>query len=164
MINTLYKLKSPRVIDSCYENIDFKETDILVRPEMLSICKADQRYFFGMRDATVLKKKLPLTLIHEAVGRVLLDPSGQFSKGEKVVLLPNIPGTGERADENYRLDSRFRSSKADGFMQELIALPGSQIIRYSNIQTEIASFTEFISVGVHAVNTYLDRRKTRQGA
>ena len=159
MINTLYKLKSPRVIDSFYENIDLHESDILIRPEMLSICKADQRYFFGMRDAAVLKKKLPLTLIHEAVGRVLSDPSGKFEKGETVVLLPNIPGTGDRADENYRLDSRFRSSKADGFMQELIALPESQIVRYGNIETEIASFTEFISVGVHAVNTYLKKRK-----
>ena len=159
MINTLYKLKSPRVIDSCYENIDLHGPDILVRPEMLSICKADQRYFFGMRDAAVLKKRLPLTLIHEAAGRVLTDPSGNFKTGERVILLPNIPGTNERADENYRLDSRFRSSKADGFMQELIALPESQIIRYDNIQTEIASFTEFISVGVHAVNTYLKRKK-----
>lgn len=159
MINTQYKLTSPRVIETFFSDIKFYDGEVLVRPEALSICKADMRYFFGMRDAKVLKKKLPLALIHEAVGTVLHDPSGEFKKGDKVVMLPNIPGKEKRADENYRLDSRFRSSKADGFMQEIMSLPKSQIIKYDNIPLEIAAFSEFISVGVHAVTTYLKKRK-----
>ena len=157
LINTLYKLKSPRVIEAFYEDLAPRETDILVRPEKLSICKADLRYFYGMRDANILKQKLPLTLIHEAAGRVLIDPAGRFRKGDRVVLLPNIPGTDTRAEENYRRDSRFRSSSADGFMQELVALPESQLVRYESIPADIAAFTEFISVGVHAVTTYRNR-------
>lgn len=159
MINAQYKLTSPRVIETFYSNIKIGEDEILIRPEKLSICKADLRYFFGMRDAKVLKQKLPLALIHEAVGTVLYDPKGKLKKGDRVVMLPNIPGKGERADENYRLDSLFRSSKADGFMQEIMSLPESQVIKYTNIPTEIAAFIEFISVGVHAVTTYLSKKK-----
>lgn len=159
MINTQYKLISPKVIETFFSDINLEKTDILVQPEALSICKADMRYFFGLRDAKVLKKKLPLALIHEAVGKVLYDPSGELKKGEKVVLLPNIPGKDMRSEENYRLDSKFRSSKADGFMQEMIGLPKSQVIKYENIPVEIASFIEFISVGVHAITTYMKKRR-----
>ncbi len=159
MINAQYKLVSPRKIETVFSDIQLNTDDVIVRPEMMSICKADIRYYFGMRDRKVLKQKLPLVLIHEAAGRVFYDPSGEMKPGEKVVLLPNIPGKDERAEENYRLDSRFRSSKADGFLQEVMSLPESQLVRYENIPAEIAAFTEFISVGVHSVNTYLARRK-----
>lgn len=159
MINAQYKLTSPRVIETFFSNIRIADNNILVRPEKLSICKADLRYYFGMRDAKVLKQKLPLALIHEAVGTVLYDPSGKHECGEKVILLPNIPGSDERAAENYRLDSRFRSSKADGFMQEIMSLPDSQVLQYSGISGDVAAFSEFISVGVHAVSTYLEKKK-----
>ena len=159
MINAQYKLTSPRVIETFYSNIKIDKNNVLVKPEKLSVCKADLRYFFGMRDAKILKQKLPLALIHEAVGTVLYDPKGKLKKGDKVVMLPNIPGKDERTDENYRLDSVFRSSKADGFMQEIMSLPESQIVKYNNIPTEVAAFTEFISVGVHTVTTYLKKKK-----
>lgn len=159
MINAQYKLVAPGMIETYFSNVEVNKENVLVRPEMLSICKADMRYFFGMRDAKVLKQKLPLALIHEAVGTVLYAPNGNFKRGDKVILLPNIPGTDERSEENYRLDSKFRSSKADGFMQEVMSVPESQIIKYTDIPAEIASFTEFISVGVHAVTTYLQKKK-----
>jgi len=159
MINAQYKLTAPRKIETFFSDVIFDDTNLIVRPEMLSICKADIRYFFGMRDAKTLKQKLPLALIHEAAGRVLYDPTGQMEKGEKVILLPNIPGSDVRANENYRLDSKFRSSKADGFMQEIMSMPSSQVVKYTNIPVEVAAFTEFISVGVHAVTTYMRLKK-----
>ncbi len=155
MINTLYKLTSPLNIESFCENIDFDTSEVLVKPEMLSICKADMRYYFGMRDAKVLKQRLPLALIHEACGTVLHDKTGEFKVGDKVILLPNIPGKDEKYTENYRLDSRFRSSRADGFMQEVVSLPHSQVVRYENIDKECAAITEFISVCAHSLNTFL---------
>lgn len=159
MINTLYKLTTPLSIETFCQNLDFDTDQILVRPEMLSICKADIRYYFGMRDARVLRQRLPLALVHEACGTVLHDKKGRLRAGDKVILLPNIPGEDTRYEENYRLDSRFRSSRADGFMQEMVALPYSQVIPYGNIADECASVTEFISVGVHAVRTYLKKVK-----
>lgn len=159
MINVQYKLITPLSIEACCENLNFDDDKVLVKPEMLSLCKADLRYYFGMRDAKVLKQRLPLTLIHEACGVVLHDRSGKFKVGEKVILLPNIPGADSDIGENYRLDSKFRSSRADGFMQEMVSLPESQLVRYSNIAKETASMTEFISVGVHAICSYMEKIK-----
>ena len=161
MINAQYKLIAPREIETCFSNIKFDDSYILVRPTMLSICKADMRYFFGMRDAKELKQKLPLSLIHEAIGCVLTEPTANFHVGDKVVLLPNIPGETSKIKENYRIDSKFRSSRADGFMQEIMRLPESQIVAYKDIPDEVAAFAEFISVGVHAATTY---RKKKQEA
>lgn len=157
MINVQYKLTSPLTIETVCENINLDNDNVLIRPDMLSICKADMRYYFGMRDTKVLKERLPLALVHEACGIVLHDKSGKLKKGDKVVLLPNIPGASVKYQENYRYDSRFRSSKADGFMQEMISLPHSQIVPYEDINRECAAITEFVSVGVHAVTTYLQR-------
>ena len=159
MINIQYKLISSQVITPFFSNLNLKEDKVLVRPEWLSICKADMRYYLGTRDMKTLQERLPLVLIHEAVGKVLLDNSGEFQKGEQVVLLPNIPGTDEKYDENYRMDSLFSSSKTDGFMQESVLLSRNQLVKYNAIPAQIASFTEFISVGIHAVCTYLKKKK-----
>ena len=159
MINTKYKLTTPLSIDTFCENVDYNDSNVIVKPLKLSICKADMRYYFGMRDAKVLKKRLPLALIHEACGVVLHDGAGSFHPGQKVILLPNIPGTEEGVGENYRRDSLFRSSRADGFMQEIVSLPESQLVEYDDISDNCAAITEFISVGVHAVKNYLSVRK-----
>ncbi|MCR5848966.1 MAG: alcohol dehydrogenase catalytic domain-containing protein [Lachnospiraceae bacterium] len=157
MINTVYKLTYPMCVETFCENLDYNTGDVLVKPRMLSICKADMRYYFGMRDPKVLKQRLPLALIHEAWGTVLHDKSGQFKTGDKVILLPNIPGAGDKYRENYRLDSLFRSSRADGFMQEMVCLPHSQVVGFDNIPRDTAAITELISVCTHAVNTFLER-------
>lgn len=159
MINTKYKLTSPLSIETFCENVDYNDRNIIIKPEKLSICKADMRYYFGMRDAKILKKRLPLALIHEACGIVLHDGNGKFQTGQKVVLLPNIPGKEEGVGENYRRDSLFRSSRADGFMQEIVSLPESQVVPYDEMTDNCAAITEFISVGVHAVRHYLAVRR-----
>lgn len=165
MINHLYKLIQPFLIERCCDTIDIQDPDrVIVRPKLLSICKADMRYYMGQRDPEVLKKRLPMALIHEACGEVLYDPTGQFQKYDKVVLLPNMGGKDTFYLENYRLDSVFRSSKADGFMQELVSLDPAHLVSYQRTgMDEVFAFTEFISVAVHAVDSFLkishDRRE-----
>ena len=159
MINAQYKLTSPMTITPFYKNLDYTSKNVIVKPKKLSICKADIRYYFGMRDAKILRKRLPLALIHEACGTVLNDPTGELKKGDKVILLPNIPGKEEKYLENYREDSLFRSSRADGFMQELLSLPSAQLVKYNDIDENCAAFVEFISVGVHAVSSYVNLLK-----
>lgn len=156
MICLQYKLVKPFVIETFFNDVKLEGTShLIVRPEKLSICKADMRYYFGLRDAAVLQSRLPMALIHEACGSVMYDPTGQFSRGDKVVLLPNMPGKDEFYGENYRLDSVFRSSRADGFMQELLRIRHSQVIPYRrDLPGDVLSFTEFISVGVHAVRSF----------
>lgn len=162
MIATQYKLVKPFIIETAYNDISICD-GVIVKPKYLAICKADMRYFFGQRDLKVLKKRLPMSLIHEACGEVLYDPNSVFNKGQKVVLLPNIPGKDGYYTENYRLDSLFRSSRADGFMQEIIALEPKFLVPYSDrLPDEIAAFTEFISVGIHAVNTFIQKSGERR--
>ncbi len=163
MINVQYKLTSPLTLETFCENIDFNNRDVLIRPETLSVCKADIRYYFGLRNAKLLKRRLPLTLIHEASGEVLHDGSGMLEQGDRVVLLPNIPGASAEYGENYRLDSKFRSSRADGFMQEMICLPHSQVVPYRLMKKENAAVTEFVSVGIHAVSHYMGSLKRKPG-
>ena len=54
MINQVYQLTAPRVITVKYDDITFGDK-VIVRPEYMAICHADQRYFQGQRDIKVLK-------------------------------------------------------------------------------------------------------------
>ena len=96
MINEIIKLTNVQKFEIFFEEKDINKDYIIVRPTYMSICAADQRYYQGKRKKEVLQKKLPLTLIHEAVGRVIYDPKGEFKKNEKVVMIPNTP----REDDN----------------------------------------------------------------
>lgn len=154
MINHVYQLISPRVISIRFEDIQFADK-VLVRPEYLALCHADQRYYQGLRDTKTLKKKLPMALIHECCGRVVFDPSGKIACGQKVVLVPNVPGKRSAVIfENYAQGSVFRSSGYDGFMQELISLDVDRVIPYDNIEPQVAAITEFVSVAVHGVKRF----------
>ena len=111
MLNTVYRLVSPRQFEAEFTDIDVKGEDIIVRPTHLSICNADQRYYQGKRDPKVLKKKLPMALIHEGIGDVVYDPKGEYEPGTPVVMVPNTPV--EKDDiiaENYLRSSKFRAS------------------------------------------------------
>lgn len=154
MINQVYQLISPRVFSVKYEAICARD-EVLIRPRYLAICHADQRYYLGKRDVNVLRKKLPMALIHEACGEVLFDPTGTLGVGQKVVLIPNIPG--KQSDfiyENYAKGSGFRSSGNDGFMRELVNLPVDRVVAFDNIPLKVAAITEFVSVAVHAVERF----------
>ena len=78
-----------------------------MRPDYLALCHADQRCYQGKRDAKVLRKELPMALIHEGCGTVLYDPTHTFQP--EVIMIPNVLST-DREDaifENYRKGSAF---------------------------------------------------------
>lgn len=156
MINSIYRLVAPRKFEIAYSDIDVNGKDAIVRPTYLSICNADQRYYQGLRDAEVLKKKLPMALIHEAIGEVIKDPSGQFKQGDLVVMIPNTPV--EEDDiiaENYLRSSKFRASGFDGFMQEYVQINPERLVRLpEGIDPKVAAFTEIVSVSVHAIGRF----------
>ncbi|WP_251898636.1 alcohol dehydrogenase catalytic domain-containing protein [Lactiplantibacillus paraplantarum] len=91
MLNQVYRLIRPRQfeVETVAEKIG--TDDIIVRPKFLSICHADTRYFFGQRSQTALRAKLPMALIHEAVGEVVFDPQNVFKAGTLVAMVPNTP-------------------------------------------------------------------------
>lgn len=166
MINHVIRLVQPKMFESVMESTHISNEYLIVRPTYMSICHADQRYYKGTREKEVLQKKLPMALIHEAVGEVQYDPLNQFQFGEKVVLVPNIPGyllglpktiseLNERIGENYCPQGKFRSSGYDGFMQELVIQPRSLVVKVpENLDDHLFSLTELLSVCMHALKRF----------
>lgn len=156
MLNTVFRLVAPRKFEVAYQNISLTGDDILVRPTHLSICNADQRYYQGLRDEDILKEKLPMALIHEAVGNVVWDPSGEYKPGDSVVMIPNTPVEEDPyVAENYLRSSKFRASGFDGFMQEYVKIRRDRLVLLpDNIDKTVASFTEIVSVSVHAISRF----------
>lgn len=166
MLNTVYRLTQPRKIEIEFSEIDISCSEVIVRPKYLSICHADQRYFQGNRDAKILAQKLPMALIHEAVGEVVYSPVEGLNAGDMVVMIPNTPTeTDEIVSENYLRSSKFRASGFDGFMQEYVQMPADRLVLLpKDIDPAVASFTEIVSVSVHAISRFdkiaHSRRKT----
>lgn len=150
MINHKIKLIRPGLFLPSFSPEKGSEERVIVQPTVLSICAADQRYFNGSRPAHVLKAKLPMCLIHEAIGKVVHDPSGRLSAGQNVVLLPN--GGLDSLEENYSSCSFFRSSTADGFTQEFVGLEFGEILPFDSPTPKYYVFCELISVCFQAIS------------
>lgn len=167
MINCHYRLHSPKRIGIDFVEEEETEDTVIVRPIYLSICAADERYYQGKRDPKVLAKKLPMSLIHEAVGIVLKDAKGEFEVGTKVVMIPNTPV--EHSDiikENYLRTSKFRASGFDGFMQTIVLMNRNRIIPYHKVDDRIAVLLELMSVTMNAIehfNQYSHLKKQTLG-
>lgn len=155
MINKIYRLYSPHQIVVDFIEEDLNCDKVLVKPTKLSICHADQRYYNGIRDKKILNEKLPMALIHEAIGEIVYDATGQFKIGDKVVLIPNTPlEKSKYIKENYLETSKFRASGYDGFMQEYVFMEKDRVLKYDNINEEVASFIELISVCLNTVKNF----------
>lgn len=155
MINYIYELVAPGMFSVKYEDIDI-EKSVIIKPEFMAVCHADQRYFRGQRDVNKLKNKLPMALIHECTGKVISDYTNTYKSGQKVVLIPNVKSKipQEGIYENYQKGSAFLSSGKDGFMREFVNLPLDRVVPIGEIPGNIAAISEFISVGVHAVRRF----------
>lgn len=155
MINAVYRLIAPRMIDVTYREIS-RENKVLVRPLFLSVCRADLRYYLGQRSQEAMRKKLPMALIHECVGQVVFDDTGTFSPGQIVIPIPNTPTQEDDViAENYRTSSYFASSGHDGFLRDYIDISPRQLVPVADsLPLQIASFTELVSVSRHALTRF----------
>lgn len=164
MLNTIYHLVAPRRFEVGFENISLNSEKVLIRPTYLSICNADQRYYQGLRPPHIMKEKLPMALIHEAIGEVLYDPQGIYKSGDKVVMIPNeMTQSDEIIAGNYLRSSKFRASSIDGFLQENILLDATRILRLpEKIDFNVAAFTEFVSVSIHSIMRMKKRAHARR--
>ncbi len=156
-----YKITEPKCFEIFVE--DIKEDNVLVRPEYLAICKADIRYYLGNRERTVLKRKFPMSLVHEGIGTVARDKTGKFNVGQRVVMIPcekaecdadkcrKCVRTYNYLQDNYCPKSKFRSSNADGFSKEMINVSSEYILPIPDEIGVEAVFSELISVGCSAL-------------
>lgn len=130
MLNAVYQLKRPRQFELVFKDITFDQEHVVVRPTHLSICNADQRYYQGNRPEEILKQKLPMALIHEAIGKVVYDPTHVFEVGDYVVMIPNLPSEEDAViAENYLRSSKFRASSTDGFLQEYVQTVPDRLVK-----------------------------------
>ena len=163
MINKIYSLVATKQIVVQFEERSLDGDGIIVRPTRLSICAADQRYYTGTRGKEAMKKKLPMALIHEGVGEVVYDPKGEFKPGDTVVMIPNTPIEHDPIiAENYLTTSKFIASGYDGFMQQYVFMGRDRIIKYENINHDVASFLELLSVSAHSINKFIKRSHERK--
>lgn len=152
MINYVYQLVQPQFFSIKFKDIDVSGK-VVVRPRYMAICQADQRYYLGQRDINALREKLPMALIHECCGTVLVDKSGTYKPGQPVVIVPNTPTRDcGHIYENYDAESYFMSSGSDGFMREFVDVPADRVIPCDNIPMHIAAISELFSVAIHAIN------------
>ena len=156
MLNCVYRLVAPRNFEPVQVQVAPTSHTVVVRPTHLSICNADMRYYLGRRSAEVLAQKLPMALIHEGIGQVVFDGTGQFKRGQQVVMLPNAPSEQDAfIAENYLRTSKFCGSGFDGFMQEYVVLPPERVLELPDgINMHVAAFTELISVATHALTRF----------
>jgi ribitol-5-phosphate 2-dehydrogenase len=163
MINKIIRLVSPRKFQVFTLNQDINNSEVIVRPTYMSICAADQRYYNGSRPREILNSKLPMALIHEAIGEVVYSYREPQITGSTVVMIPNIVSSHVKSEcicctspmigENYCRHSKFKSSGLDGFMQELVVLPYECILELDpGIPREISVLIEPMSVVLHALN------------
>ncbi len=157
MINRIVRLINIKQFDVFHEEIAIPDDKLLIRPELLSICAADLRYYTGQRNHKVLKSKLPLSLIHEAIGTVVVDKKNIIGEDRKVVLIPNINNEKNSSIKgNYQLQSKFRSSSIDGFMQDYVIADYDRVIPIPATCEDdtVYVLSELISVAVNAVQNF----------
>ncbi len=154
MINRVYRLKSTEYIEQDFETVNLSEPAVIVRPTYLAICAADQRYYFGRRSPEVMAKKLPMALIHEGIGTVVMDQTNTFQPGDNVVMLPNVAAEDQQSiKENYRSNSKFLSSGFDGFMQDYLSLHPKQLVKLPKNNQMHYVLCELLSVACNAITT-----------
>lgn len=155
MINQSYRLVAPKQIRIDFIDEELDDENIIVRPEYLSICAADQRYYTGSRGKEVMDKKLPMALIHEAVGKVLVDPTGKLKPGTNVVMIPNTPHEYDSViKENYLRSSGFRASGIDGFMQSFVKIRRDRVIPFYKADPSVAVLLELLSVAMNGLEHF----------
>ncbi len=152
MIGRIYRLMDTKRIEMKQREIKCAGDSVLVKPNYMAICAADQRYYLGKRKKEAMREKLPMALIHEATGTVIHDYSGRLENGKKVVLVPLEAAEGN-GKANYRANSKFASSGYDGFMRDMFAIPHNRVIPVEN-DSVVYVFSEILSVALGAISSF----------
>lgn len=171
MKSRVYRLVKPfEVVEETIER-ELRDGWVLIKPEYASICHADLRYFTGNRRPEALAKKLPMALIHEGTGIIIDSKDDRYQIGERVAIVPNIPGRLIEPDKVYKESDQyskhgvFMGSGYDGIAQSVVAHPGDCLVKIpEGLSNEIAVLSEVSSVSVSAVRCiekYLDDKDVK---
>lgn len=166
LTSRVYRLLKPYHIEEVSVDRELRRGEVAVKPLLGSICHADMRYYTGNRRPESLAKKLPMALIHEGIGEIVESAAEEFAAGQKVVIIPNIPGdpsldkaardqrlaSEESLEDNYSEKGSFLGSGTDGIAQSLLILPALCVVPIpEEVPDEIAVLTELCTVSHQAV-------------
>ncbi|HLS07715.1 alcohol dehydrogenase catalytic domain-containing protein [Lentibacillus sp.] len=157
-----YQLTEPWQFKETTLKHHVNEGEVVVKTSMVSICHADLRYYTGQRRKEALERKLPMALFHEGIGKVVTSKNDSVYSGQRVVIVPNIPGRliepdsenpeGRDVADNYSENSVFLGSGFDGIGQEYLVLPGENVTPIPDeIPDDIAVLAELNSVSYQAL-------------
>ncbi|MGX7205404.1 alcohol dehydrogenase catalytic domain-containing protein [Enterococcus pingfangensis] len=164
----VFSLVEPGVIKEVNKEREIPKNWVAVEPTYASICHADLRYFAGLRRPEALAKKLPMALLHEGIGVVKETQSDKFTVGDRVVVVPNIPGQILHPEiqqkpgvpVNYSKGNAFLGSGYDGMAQSRLVHPEECLVRIPDeVPNEIAVLSELSSVSHHAISHVEDKLK-----
>ncbi|WP_253735835.1 alcohol dehydrogenase catalytic domain-containing protein [Paenibacillus sp. FJAT-26967] len=160
------RLTEPHVVEEMLVEREIPAGFVVVNPTIASICHADLRYYGGMRKPEILARKLPMALLHEGIGTVVQSNGTELAPGQRVVIVPNLPGhllhdlepdqccpacRGEIPD-NYCTRGLFLGSGTDGIAQSRLVLPAPCVIPIpDSVPDEIAVLAELCSVSYRAL-------------
>src|SRR5699024_4154900 len=169
--STALRLIEPGVFEKHLITHDIKNNDVVVKPYLGSICHADLRYYTGNRRKEALNNKLPMALLHEALAVVEVSYHSNFKKGDRVVIVPSIPGyklNNKKKEEccancknngydNYCLNGKFLGSGYDGAAQSNLVISGENLVHIpEEVTDDIAILAELCSVSLFAINLIND--------
>lgn len=162
-----YRLTMPGAFVESVLQHEVRNGEVVVQPNMVSICHADLRYYMGQRKNEVLRKKLPMALFHEGIGRVIDSKDTSLQIGQRVIIVPNIscsllentnnkdekPVQRHPVADNYSEDNVFLGSGYDGIGQDHLVIPAENAIPIpEGVPDEIAVLAELCSVSLHALS------------
>lgn len=166
--STALRLIEPGKFKSVTIEHEVQDNDVVVEPYLASVCHADLRYFTGNRRQEALDEKLPMALFHEGLGIVKKSNHPKHSVGDRVVIVPSIPGyvldnkakddccvhCQEGGQPNYCLDGEFLGSGYDGVGQSRLVIGGDNLVTVpEELPDDIAILAELCSVSVFAINS-----------
>jgi len=161
-----YRLTSPGVIEEVKIERILVDGWVAVEPSLASVCHADLRYYTGSRRPETLAKKMPMALLHEGIGIVVDSMSDKFLKGDRVAIVPNIPGSVLSPETkqkpgipaNYMKNGAFLASGYDGIAQSLLIHPAECLVKIpDSVPDDVAVLAELSTVSYHAISHVRER-------
>ncbi|PCF84967.1 alcohol dehydrogenase catalytic domain-containing protein [Staphylococcus intermedius] len=162
-----YRLVAPGKFEYTTITHEFEAGDVIINPTKASVCHADLRYYTGNRRKEALAQKLPMALFHEGIGIVEASKYDGIEKGDKVVIVPNIPSRLRHGDfektslmDNYDENAVFMGSGYDGICQDRMVIPGENVVKIpDDLDEDVALLSELCSVSLFPINQ-LERLRT----
>jgi len=164
----IFEVVGPYMMRERWEEIsELPDNCLLLETRLTGICHADLRYVSCSRPPEILRERLPLSVFHEGIAQVVEvgENVQDFSKGDFVVIVPNIPcyvhnpekyrdiyrACGscrpEGAGENLCEDVRFLASNAHGLSRTFFIHPAACVFHLpGDIPEEVAVLTEPLTV------------------